>query len=155
MKKIALILMVLILVIGSAAGSYFTKQDFLASAVALNASATKVNVSDFTSVDINCANYPANALLTLTFTRAAGSSSTVDFYLQVSFDNGTTYSDYRDPIADAEYFSLATNHAVLSGTTVRVSRIINLAGVSHVRLAKLINNDGSNNLTAVNATLSW
>ena len=91
----------------------------------------------------------------MTFTRSAGSTSTVDFYFQVSYDNGTTFSDYHDPVSDADYISIATNHAVISGNIVRVTRIISIAGISHIKLAKITNNDASNALTLCNATVSW
>jgi hypothetical protein len=92
----------------------------------------------------------------MTFTRAAGSATlTVDYYFQVSYDGGTTWADFHDPIADADYLSVIAGHAVISGTTVRVSRIIPLNGVSHIRFSKVINNDTANALTAVNATISW
>lgn len=122
--------------------------DFLAAAVALNASATKVNVSDFTSLSLPCGAHAG--LLMLTFTRAAGSASlTLDFYFQVSYDGGTTWADYIEPI------SIETGHDVFSGTTVRVARSANVQGASHIRLAKVVNNDTGNNLTAVNAGFAY
>jgi hypothetical protein len=155
MKRLFIVALVMLMVLPLLADRTYTEA--FTTAFALNAGATKVNVTDFTSASVKVSEEKGArmALLTMTFTRAAGSASTVDFYFQVSYDGGTTWADFNDPIADAEYHSLATNHAVLSGTTVRVSRIIHLAGVSHIRLAKVVNGDGGNNLTAVNATLSW
>jgi hypothetical protein len=128
--------------------------NFLAAAIGVAKTVTKVNGTDFTSVQLPVQIEPAS-LLTVTFTRAAGSASLVTFVFQVSYDGGTTWSNFIDPLTGLEaYFSLATNHAVISGTTVRVSKPIGLYGVTHIRLASVANADASNDLTAVNASLS-
>jgi hypothetical protein len=156
MKRLFIIALVTLMILPLMADRNYT-QVFTAP-FNLNASATATNGTDFTSASINVSgNVRANmALLTMSFTRTAGSAtSTVDFYFQVSYDGGTSWADFHDPIADADYLSVIAGHAVLSGTTVRVSRIIPLNGVSHIRFSKVINNDTVNNLTAVNAILSW
>jgi hypothetical protein len=126
----------------------FHSENFIATAISVNASATATNGSEFTSRE-QSAKAQAGQII-ITFTRAAGSSSlTVDFYFQISFDGGTTWADYVEGVG------VETGHAVISGTTVRVSRPISLAGCSHIRLAKIVNNDTANNLTAVNAAFSY
>jgi len=130
---------------------------FATAAFNVGAGATALRATAFTSAGIKVTEEfgAHSALLILEFTRAAGSSSTVDYYFQVSWDGGTTWADFKEPVADAEYFSIATNHAVISGTTVRISFVIRLDGVSTIRMSKVVNGDSSNALTAVNAYLSW
>ena len=156
MKRLFIIALVMLLALPLLADRTYT-QAFTA-AFSLAASGTATNGTEFTSAEVKVSEERGAkiALLTLTFTRAAGSATlTVDYYFQVSYDGGTTWADFHDPIADADYLSVIAGHAVLSGTTVRVSRIIPLNGVSHIRFSKVINNDTVNNLTAVNAILSW
>ena len=156
MRKILFIAMITMLALPLMADRTYTQA--FTTAFNLAAAGTAMNGTEFTSTSIKVSEEKGAklALLTLTFTRAAGSATlTIDYYFQVSYDGGTTWADFHDPIADADYLSIVTAHAVLSGTTVRVSRIIPLNGVSHIRFSKVINNDTGNNLTAVNATLSW
>lgn len=126
------------------------------TAFALDASATKAVGSDFASPGISIPNNISRGLLTVTFARAAGSDTLkVKFYFQVSYDEGSTWSDYVDPITNYEYIEVLTGHGVISGTTVRVSQYATLAGITHIRLSKVVNGDSGNNLTAVNAALSF
>lgn len=128
--------------------------NFIATAISMTASKTAVNGTDFTSKALPAQIEPWS-LLTITFTRAAGSASTVTFTFQVSYDGGTTWANFIDPLTGLEtYFAIATNHAVISGTTVAVSKPIRLSGVTHIRLQSIVNADSSNALTLVNATLS-
>jgi hypothetical protein len=114
-------------------------------------------IIDFTNTPISV---PAGcaerlALLGLTFTRTGGSAATVDFYFQISADNGVTWRSLNDPIGNSDHFSLATNRSLDKGNTVRVTRIIHVAGGARIRLYKIVNNDKANNLTDVNATLLY
>jgi hypothetical protein len=147
-KKILISVLFLILYFAPLAGDWNGVWNFLDTGIALNAGITKVNGTDFNSLERKAFAGKSTGLITMTFTRAAGSGSTVDFYFQVSFDGGTTWADYIESIG------IATNHSVISGTMVTVSKPINLGGISHIRWSKVVNNDVSNNLTAVNATLS-
>ena len=130
--------------------SYHEHENFLVSATSVNAGATAVNGTNFTSrnVRVSRLGYGSVAAITVTFTRSAGSSSTVDFEFQVSFDNGTTWST-----AYYVRIQVATNETAASNV-VRKTTEINFYGISHVRLYRIVNNDGANNLTACNATLS-
>lgn len=128
----------------------FTK-DFLDTAedVGTNTVAENGAGNEFISneVWVSRRGYGSIALITCEFTRAAGSSSTVDFYFQVSYDDGTTWSDY-------DKVEIPTNTTVISGTTVRVSYVFHTSGASHWRLSVIDNNDASNALTACNASIS-
>jgi len=148
MKKTMLIILAFSILAGIASADWQFRQAFIIP-MSVGSSATKANGTDFTSSEQVVLNVKT-ALLTITLTRAAGSSTlTCDFYFQVSFDNGTTWADYIQPIG------VETGHAVISGTTVAVSFPVNLSGASHIRLSKIVNNDSGNNLTAVGATISW
>jgi hypothetical protein len=154
MKKTILILALIAFAVLPMRATYNYNKAFLVTAVNCAASTTVVNGTEFTSATQG--GFGNAGLLTLTFTRAAGSATlAVDFYFQVSYDNGTTWADLHDAVSDADYLSVLTGHAVVTGTTVRVSRTIILNGVSHIRLSKIVNNDSGNNLTACNATISW
>lgn len=124
--------------------------NFIAAAVGVAANTEAANGTDFTSAEIGIPFDVESGILILTFTRASGSASlTVDFYFQISPDNGTTWYDY------VEGASIETGHAVISGTTVRVARAVSLTGATHIRLSKIDNNDTANALTAVNAGISF
>jgi hypothetical protein len=128
---------------------------FLASAISVNATVTKVNVTDFTSLELTTMNPQVRdiAAIIVTFTRAAGTSSTVDFKFEASYDGGTTWALLFDATGE-KTFSVATNTVVISGTTVAVLFQINTGGVTNLRLRSVYNSDATNNITAVNATLS-
>jgi len=149
MKKYFIGLMVFVLLISVASGAWRDKKVFLATAVDCGAGVTLVDETGFTSAKISIPWNIQVALVTVTFTRAAGSTPTVDFYFRVSYDNGTTWANYRSTI------SIPTNEPIISGTTCRVSQPVYFYGVSHIRLWKIVNTDAANALTAVNATLSY
>jgi hypothetical protein len=159
MKKFAMLFLVALLALPLAGDRTYSESFTTETSFNLAASGTALRATNFTSPGIKVSKEVGArmALFTMEFARSAGSSSTVDFYLQVSYDDGVTWSDFVDPVSSAEYFSVATEHAVMAATTttVRVSYIIHLAGVDHIRLSKVVNGDSSNALTAVKATLSW
>lgn len=153
MKKIIIALAVIAALLSAAVpggADYRYSKSFLAAAASVNAGVTKTNVADFTSVEINVVSLPSQGALTVTFARAAGTTSTVDVYFEVSTDGGTTWATF-----EGTTLSIATNHAVISGTTVRSALLLDLGGISNIRLAKIVNNDSSNNITAVNVSISF
>ena len=123
-------------------------RDFLALAVDVNASVTKVNGTDFTSLELDVRPLCGNGLISVTFTRAAGGASEIDFYFQVSNDEGVTWST-------VEYLKIGypTNSEDVSNV-VRGAKPIYLDAITHIRLWKIVNGDAVNNCTACNATLS-
>jgi hypothetical protein len=122
--------------------------NFLDTAVDCAAGATIVNGAAFTSREILISSSVAG--LAVTFTRMAGSSSTVDFYFQTSNDNGLTWT--------TGYFhkvSVATNEAAVANVVRYADREPPLFnGVSHIRLWKIVNNDLVNDLASCNASVS-
>lgn len=151
MRKTTLcLILILACLVAMSSGSYRYSKSFIATAISVNAGVTKTNVADFTSVEIDIMNQPAMGALTVTFTRAAGGASAISFYFEVSADGGLTWSTFEGtPI------SITTNHDVISGTTVRSTFLCDFGGISHIRLAKIVNADGVNNTTAVNVAISF
>ena len=128
-----------------------THVNFLSAGIAVNATVTKVNGTDFTSTEIFLGEYRTKdvAAIKITFTRTAGSASTVDFEFQVSLDGKTNWT--------TAYFvkvSSATNETAVSNAVRKVD-LVNVYGVTHIRLYRIVNNDAANNLTAVNASISF
>lgn len=151
MKKMLIVLIFAALVLTVPGGAYYGRINFLNATVDCAAATTLVNGTGFTSLHINTtfpSFFPIGAI-TVTFTRAAGSSSTVCFEFQVSADNNITWST-------AYYVSIdiSTNETAVSNV-VRVTKLVQLHGISHIRLYRIVNNDASNNLTACNASLSF
>lgn len=142
------IIATLILMLPAKASAQIYSKDFLATATTLAAGESKVNGVGITSVEVLIANRGTQGALTVTFTRAAGAATTVDFYFEVSV-NGTDWSTF-----EGSTITIATNHAAVSGTTVRASYIVELGGLSHIRLQKVVNGDPANALTAVNCKIS-
>lgn len=122
-------------------------EDFLTTAVNVTAGAT-VQASS-SSIWVSRPGYSGVVALICTFTRAAGSASTLDFYFQASHDGGETWENY-----DSITIEIPTNQAVYSGNIVREVYFVYVYGLTHLRMRQIINNDGANNVTAVNVTLS-
>lgn len=122
-------------------------EDFLAAAVNVAAGATVTTAS--TSIWVSEAGYSDVVALICTFTRAGGSASTLDFYFMASHDGGTTWENYDDVTVE-----IPTNQAVYSGNIVREVKLIYVYGLTHLKLWQIVNNDGANNVTACNVTLS-
>lgn len=149
-RKITVIVLGLCaLALGVSEGTYRFSQNFLAAAVNCAASTTLVNGVGFTSATIDVSRLPENGLVTVTFTRAAGSASTVDFEFQVSYDAGVSWSTVYYIV-----IRVATNSTAVTNA-VRYTVPVYFSGVSHIRLYRIVNNDGANNLTVCNARVSF
>lgn len=122
-------------------------EDFLVTAVDVTAGATVATASS--SIWVSRPGYSGVIALICTFTRAAGSTSTLDFYFQASHDGGTTWENYDDITIE-----IPTNQTVYSGNIVREVYLVYAYGLTHLRLRQIVNNDGANNVTACNVTLS-
>ena len=154
MKKV-LILVFLMAVLALPHYAKFTGyEDFISTAISINASQTATNGSEFTSAEVEVS-IPLNdptpvALITLAYTRSgAGSTSTIDVHLQVY--NGSAWTT-----ADVYGFSVTSNtDNGGSGSNVKAAKFIYLYGVQRVRLYKIVNNDSGENLTNVNVTISF
>uniref|UniRef100_A0A6M3J1M4 Uncharacterized protein n=1 Tax=viral metagenome TaxID=1070528 RepID=A0A6M3J1M4_9ZZZZ len=150
MRKIKMLALVIALLAMTSMADVLTKEAFLATAIStITTGATATNGSEFTSREISLGEraHPVVAII-VTFARATGSSSTVDFNFQVSYDMGTTWADYDDG-----EIQVASNHAAITGTTVRYYTLVSLYGVDFIRLYTVKNNDSAS-ITAVNVTLT-
>jgi len=149
MKKVKFLIVISLLLTISLSGAWRYKTDFIATAFSLGTGGEAMNGEEFDSKELNIVGISQIAL-TVKFTRAAGSASTVDFAFEVSYDNGTNWATY-----EGVTISVATNHSVISGTSVAVLRLVHALGMSHLRLKSVVNNDGTNGLTAINVSLSY
>ena len=156
MKKLTLIFLAALLVLPLMA-SYHKHWTMLGAAVDCAANTVITNGTNFASahVPIDKESYPRDCSVTITFTRAAGSASTVDFEFEVSTDRMATWSLLRE--ADSlgtPLIQIPTNTPTITATTVLVTFYMNVPAVSHIRLRSIDNNDVANALTAINVTLS-
>ncbi len=151
MKKIIAVLTLILLSGFLGAQNYHYKADFLSTPVSCALSTTLVNGVGFNSVEIRVSGTatPGIGTVTVTFSRAAGSASTVDFEFQVSYDGGTTWTTkpYVTIMPETQYDAVSN--------VVRYTRPVYLYGTSHWRLYRIVNNDGANNLTLCNASLTY
>jgi len=148
MKKI-LIILALLLVIPLFA-DYSGNTSFLSTAISVAADTEKVigvgiadhsiPLGDQSTIGITCI-----------FTPAGTSTSTVDFYFQVSYDGGTNWA----LLTDTTIARIKTDTAAVTGSIVRVFYEVNVHGASHIRWSKVDNNDAVNALTLVNVILSY
>jgi len=123
-----------------------------AEAIDIAASATATNDTEFYSAEI-AVEHSAKVIISVTFTRAAGSASTVDFEIEISTDHKNSWSLYRGGSANP-MIQTATNTPVISGTTVNMAYQINAVGISHFRIKDIENTDGANAITAVQVQIS-
>lgn len=148
MKKLIIFSIALMAIVIMLNAGWTFKKDFLATAVNCALSTTLVNGTDFTSEEVTTGRAALGAI-TITFTRAAGTSATVDFEFQASTDGGATWTT-----AYYVQIQVATNDTAVSNV-VRSAKPVNLGGISSLRLYRIVNNDAANNVTACNAVLSY
>ena len=129
------------------------RKALLAAAISVNAGVTKTRSGgDFVSAGAVEEN--DSICLTTTFARAAGSASLVKVDIEYSYDGGTSWAMLRTTLTD-ELIQIATNTAVVTGTTVAVSKQLDVRGMSHLRVRSVENEDGSNNITAFQVYMSY
>lgn len=150
-KRIVLISMAVLMLFPFMRGEVTNSYDFLATAIGCGAGATVVNGVGFTSKEVSTGSgLGVIGTLVVTFTRSgSGASDVVEFHIQGSQDGGTTWTT-----ADVYSVEIATDtDNGGSGSVVTVMKFINLNGVSRLRLYKIVNNDSSETLTAIQVTL--
>ena len=126
---------------------YTEYKDFLATAVDVDADETVATSSR--SIWVSRPGYSGVVSLICTFTRDAGTASTLDFYFMASHDGGTTWENFDDITIE-----IPTNQAVYSGKIVREVKLVYVFGLTQLKLSKITNNDGANGVTDCNVTLS-
>jgi hypothetical protein len=117
----------------------------------LAASSTATNGSEFTANSIQVSLLGGSSVVAVTITFTGDGSmdgSDIDFFFQASYDDGTTWSTTGFVEVDV---ASDTDH---SSNVVRHTELVNVYGVSHLRLWKVVNNDAANSITSINATIS-
>ena len=126
---------------------------FFDTAVSVNAGITKTDGTEIESNEILLIGKSTDMFgITVVFDRAAGTSSTVDVDFEVCFSGR---SEGTWATLDNATFKIPTNEAVVTGTTVRVFKRFDLNGVSRIKVKSIYNSDGANNITGVNAYISY
>jgi len=148
-SKIKYVILVILLLTMAVYGSWRRRALFIETAFNLNAGLTATNGVEFTSKELEI-KHQSPVGITVKFTRVAGAVDKVDFAFEASYDSGHNWATF-----EGVTISVATNHSVVEGTTVAVFKMVVTRGVSHLRLKTVINNDGINNITGVNAILSY
>ena len=154
MKKYIVVLMLILAV--PLLASYRWHGALLDGTLGVVATDTATNGTDFDSKEMLVYDVPIIGV-TVIFSRAAGSASTVDFAFEVCYDGGSN----GPPVTGAHWatfkntdIKVATNTVAVTGTTVRVFYEISVYGASHFRVKSIKNNDAVNNITAVNVVVS-
>lgn len=156
MKKKILLTVFLCLFLTVGIGSQSWKTDlgeFLDTAISCGAGATVVYGTDWTTnasgIKLHSLGYsPLFVTITCTITRTTGAADKVHFEFQSSHDNGTTWS--TDEFIKV---SFPTNTDA-SSNVVRYPSAELVAGISHLRLYRIVNDDSATALTVCNASLS-
>lgn len=134
------------------AQSWVYNEDCIATAVSTITTGDNANMTDdFTAVPIRVQRLDHSSVVAITITFTGDGSmdgADVDFYFQASYDNGTTYTTDEFVIIDCPSDE---DH---SSNIVRHMELVNVYGLSHLRLWKVVNNDAANSITDVNATIS-
>jgi len=150
MKKrlIFIPILVVLLLCGSLNSATYTKT-LLATAVACGAGATVTNVTDFTSLNawVSQFGYKRVAAITVTFTRVTGAADDVNFNLESSRDDASTWDS-------AAYVELSVDtNATADSNVVTKTFQVNVYGITHLRLGSIVNDDSATALTACNVTV--
>ena len=149
MKKFKLFTIFLVFLFAVASfGDHGGDANFLATDYASLAADTTYTKATWTTDEL-LVMHTAWAMITVTFTTAGGDGNDVDFYFQISCDDGETWST-----VDWMTISVASDEENDDGV-VRYPYPDIFPGISHIRLWKIVNGDLVTAITAVNAKLSW
>ena len=149
MKKFKLFTIFLVFLFAVASfGDHGGDANFLATDYASLAADTTYTKATWTTDEL-LVMPTAWAMITVTFTTAGGDGNDVDFYFQISCDDGETWST-----VDWMTISVASDEENDDGV-VRYPYPDIFPGISHIRLWKIVNGDLVTAITAVNAKLSW
>ena len=137
-----------ILLVPLSFGDYRGSADFLASDYASIASTATYTKTSWTRAEMLVCSREIVAI-TIEFTIATANGDDIDFYFQASFDGGATWSTDEFVIVDC-----ASDIATVA-SPAKHTELVNVYGISHLRLWKVVNGDAVTAITAVNATMSW
>lgn len=124
-------------------------RNFLATAISVNDNDVAVNGTDFDSLELvpDIGNFKELGAVSVWFTPATPAAVTIDFEYQASLDGGSTFSSM--------YFfriQVDTNETQDTGV-VRKVILLNLFGVTHLRLYRVKVNSGAGNCTLINTSI--
>lgn len=149
---LALILTVLLIVPVSSQSWSWSQNALATSEASISAGGTATNGSEITasSIKVSRNNHASVVAVTIWFTGDGSmDGSDVDFFFQASYDNGTTWS--TDAYVEVD---VASDTDADGSNNAKHTELINVYGISHLRLWKIVNNDAANSITTVNATIS-
>jgi len=121
--------------------------DFLNTAIDVNATVEKVNGVDFNSKSINLRRV-VDAAVSVTFTRITGDGSDVEYGFEFSTD-GINWDTVESMV-----IKVPSNASAVSNVVLKTS-LHNLGGIFLIRLSRVKNGDAVNNITDVNARISF
>ena len=149
MKRLKFLTIFLVFLFAVASfGDYGGHQNFLATSYASLAADGTYTKTTWTTDEMIV--IPSSwAMITVTFTTAGGDGNEIEFYFQVSCDNGSTWST-----TDWFVIWVDSDEENVDGVVVCPWFEI-FPGASHIRLWKIYNGDQVTAITAVNASLSW
>ena len=151
MKKLFLILLTVAFLFMPLMADYTGNTAFLATAITVAANTVEVVGTGIATHSLPLGSQEIIGI-TCIFTPAGAAADTVDFYFEVSYDDGTTWASLsKDAIA-----KIPTNQAVVTGeSAVRVFYQVIVYGASHIRWSSVDNNDAVNALSGVNVYMSY
>jgi len=151
MRKLKILAMLLAIMLTSLSfADYRSGKNFLATAYAsISAGATYTKSSWTSAEELVLPTEKATITIIFTHDGSVGTAQEVDFFFQVSYDNGSTWTTDGYVEVDVE---TDDDH---SSNIIRHAEPITGPGISQIRLYKVVNNDASTAITLVQATLSW
>jgi len=126
--------------------------DFLASAIDVNDNTTAIDGTDFNSQLGSVKGKEPYGCITVMFTPASGAAVSIDFEFKVSTDSGNTWST---GLAGDSFLRIQVNTNVnaVSGVVVH-TELVQLHGITHIKLNRVVVGNGAGNCTDIQATLS-
>jgi len=151
MKKLILIaILALAFITMPVSSSWERRTVFLAAAIAVDDDDSAENGTEFTCVPIRIAQINRPGALTIWFDPGTPANVDIEFEFAVSHDGGASFS------TDDTVYEIAvpTNTRAVGGT-VQVTWPLPFNGVSHVRLERVVVNNGAGDCTNINAAISF
>jgi len=128
--------------------TYLSNRSLTTAAFNVNAGVTATDGSGYTATVVNVKSKPEYCRVYFKFNNGgAGAANTLQFTLGVSYD-GTNFETTSDL-----FFEIATNADADGSNNVIKSYRIALEGAKDIKLIKVYNSDGVNNVTAVTVNI--
>ncbi|HZX10720.1 MAG TPA: hypothetical protein VFG01_07205 [Acidobacteriota bacterium] len=131
--------------------SQYANTDFLETDISVNNDSNKVEGTDFDSEKIPVGEIN-KGLISLKFNPAAAAAESIDFEFAISYDNGTTWTSGLGGDAFKQV-QINTDVNAISNVVYH-SEAIDLYGVTHIKLNRVLVSVGAGNCTEINANLA-